>query len=273
MLYDNGRNGKSTFLEVLQHVIGTYGQSTSMEIFLAKNQEGIPNDLGALCNARFVTGVETEDGRRLAEAKVKQITGGDTIAARFLHKEFFQFQPQFKIWIGTNHRPVIRGTDEGIWRRIRLVPFTVYIPDGRVDEKLKEKLISEASGIINWLLTGLEEYRLGGLMEPEAVTAATDDYRKAEDWLQRFLDSETRGAALATERTQARAVYERYKRWAEEAKEYVQSERKFNDAMEGHGEPSTKVNNKKLYHLVLKDHLQNFAGTRGERVAEPEEVM
>jgi putative DNA primase/helicase len=273
MLYGNGRNGKTTFLEVLQHVLGTYGQSTSMEIFLAKNQEGIPNDLAALCNARFVTGVETEDGRRLAEAKVKQITGGDTIAARFLHKEFFQFQPQFKIWIGTNHRPVIRGTDEGIWRRIRLVPFTVYIPDGKVDEKLKDKLLSEASGILNWMLAGLEEYRLGGLMEPEAVVAATDDYRKAEDWLQRFLDAETREGAGPAERTQARAVYERYKRWAEETREYVQSERKFNDAMDGHGVASSKANNKKLYHLVLKEYPENFAETRGERVPEPEEVL
>lgn len=273
MLYGNGRNGKSTFLEVLQHVLGTYGQSTSMEIFLAKNQEGIPNDLAALCNARFVTGVETEDGRRLAEAKVKQITGGDTIAARFLHKEFFQFQPQFKIWIGTNHRPVIRGTDEGIWRRIRLVPFTVYIPDGKVDEKLKDKLLSEASGVLNWMLAGLAEYRLGGLMEPEAVIAATDDYRKAEDWLQRFLDAETREAAGLAERTQARAVYERYKHWAEEAREYVQSERRFNDAMDGHGVASSKTNNRKLYHLVLKDHLEIFTGTRGERVPEPEAVL
>ena len=272
MLYGNGRNGKSTFLEVLQHVIGTYAKSTSMEIFLAKNQEGIPNDLAALHNARFVTGVETEDGRRLAEAKVKQITGGDTIVARFLHREFFEFQPQFKIWIGTNHRPVIRGTDEGIWRRIRLVPFEVYIPDGKVDEKLKEKLLSEASGILNWALAGLDEYRLGGLMEPAAVTAATDEYRKAEDWLQRFLDSETKEATGPTDRTQAREVYARYKHWAEDAKEYVQSERKFNEAMEGHGVVSSKSNNKKFYHLVLKNILENFAG-RGERVPEPEEVL
>lgn len=252
MLYGNGRNGKSTFLEVMQHMMGTYATSTSMEIFLIKNNEGIPNDLAALNKARFVTGVETEDGRRLAEAKVKQITGGDTISARFLHKEFFSFLPQFKIWIGTNHRPVIRGTDEGIWRRIRLIPFEVYIPDSKVDEKLVAKLKSEASGILNWMLAGLEEYKLGGLMEPKAVADATDEYRRSEDWLARFLDAETIAAAGPECRTQARDLYNRYKIWADDAKEYKQSERKFNDAMEGRKVESSKANNKKFYHLLLQ---------------------
>ena len=143
--WGTGRNGKSTFLEVLRHVIGTYGKQASMATFLAKkSDEGIPNDLAALQGARFVTGIETEDGKRLAEAKIKLITGGDTVTARFLHREFFEFAPQFKIWMATNYRPVIHGTDEGIWRRIRLIPFTVYIPDGKMDEKLREKLISES---------------------------------------------------------------------------------------------------------------------------------
>ena len=273
MLYGTGRNGKSTFLEVMQHILDTYGMSTSMEIFLAKNQEGIPNDLAALCNARFVTGVETEDGRRLAEAKVKQITGGDTISARFLHHEFFNFMPQFKIWIGTNHRPGIRGTDEGIWRRIRLIPFTVYIPDGKVDEKLVGKLKSESSGILNWMLAGLEEYKLGGLMEPEAVLIATSEYRKSEDWLARFLDAETIPATGPQHRTQARDVYNRYKTWADDAKEYKQSERKFNDAMEARNVESSKLNNKKLYHLILRPSTGIGWMGQGERVPEPEEVL
>jgi putative DNA primase/helicase len=251
MLYGSGRNGKTTFLEVLQYISGTYATSTNMEIFLVKNNEGIPNDLAALNKARFVTSVETEDGRRLAEAKVKQITGGDTISARFLHKEFFSFLPQFKIWIGTNHRPVIRGTDEGIWRRIRLIPFEVYIPDGKVDEKLVSKLKSEASGILNWMLAGLEEYKLGGLMEPKAVIAATDDYRKSEDWLARFLEAETTPATSPEHRTQARDLYNRYKTWADDAKEFKQPERKFNEAMEAKDVEFSKVHNKKLYHLLL----------------------
>jgi putative DNA primase/helicase len=181
--------------------------------------------------------------------------------------------PQFKIWIGTNHRPGIRGTDEGIWRRIRLIPFTVYIPDGKVDEKLVGKLKSESSGILNWMLAGLEEYKLGGLMEPEAVLIATSEYRKSEDWLARFLDAETIPATGPQHRTQARDVYNRYKTWADDAKEYKQSERKFNDAMEARNVESSKLNNKKLYHLILRPSTGIGWMGQGERVPEPEEVL
>ena len=230
LLYGNGRNGKTTFIEVIRYLLGTYGTAASMDTFIVKpHGEGIPNDLAALQAARFVSAVESEDGKRLAEAKIKQVTGGDTITARFLHKEFFNFTPQFKIWLGTNHRPVIHGTDEGIWRRIRLVPFDVYIPDGQVDEKLREKLISEASGILNWALAGLEEYRQNGLMEPDIVTGATEEYRSAQDWLSRFLEETTEPSE--TESVGARALYEKYKEWAHNVGESVLKEAKFADAM------------------------------------------
>lgn len=273
MLHGKGSNGKTSFLEVLRHVIGTYGQAAAMETFMARTQEGIPNDLAALRNARFVSAIETEESRRLNESKVKLITGGDTISARFLHREFFNFVPQFKIWFATNHLPIIRGTDEGIWRRIKLVPFKLQVPTGKKDEKLVEKLKSETPGILNWMLDGLEDYRRDGLQEPAEIEKATDEYRAAEDWLQRFLDSETVVAAGPEQRTQARDVYSRFKTWAEEAKEYIQPERKFNEAMEAHGVESSKAHNKKLYHLMLRDRsLANFMG-RGERVPEPEEVL
>jgi putative DNA primase/helicase len=104
------------------------------------------------------------------------------IAARFLHKEWFEFAPEFKIWLATNYRPVIRGQDEGIWHRIRLVPFNVTIPDGKKDERLREKLLAESSGILNWALAGLASYRKDGLMEPKDILAATEEYRSEEDW-------------------------------------------------------------------------------------------
>ena len=119
------------------------------------------------------------------------------------------------------------------------------------------------------MLAGLEDFKLGGLMEPEAVILATEEYRAAEDWLQRFLDSET----TAIGKTQAKNIYERYKRWAEESKEYVQPERKFNDAMDNHGVESSKEHNRKMYHLTLKNHLENFMGTKGERMTDPREVL
>jgi P4 family phage/plasmid primase-like protien len=254
LLWGSGRNGKSTFLEVLRHIIGTYGKSASMATFLEQQYEGIPNDLAALAGARFVTAVETQDSKRLDESKIKQITGGDTVTARFLHKEFFQYRPQFKIWLATNHKPVIRGTDEGIWRRIKLVPFNVYIPDGKKDEKLTEKLISEASGILNWLLEGLVDYRRDGLQDPEEVTKATDEYRAEEDWVARFLQSETvedKNGAIP-----ARSFYNRYKNWADDARERTLSERKFAEAMKNHEHGSVKRNTGSWYEgLKLLDHL------------------
>ena len=270
--WGTGRNGKSTFLEVLRHVIGTYSKQASMTTFLAKkSDEGIPNDLAALQGARFVTGIETEDGKRLAEAKIKLITGGDTVTARFLHREFFEFEPQFKIWMATNYRPVIHGTDEGIWRRIRLIPFTVYIPDGKMDEKLREKLISESGGILNWALAGLEEYKLGGLMEPDGVIKATEDYRAAEDWLGRFMDSETIQDPNAT--TQARMLYERYKSWTKDTNEFVMKERRFNEAMDDHQYGHTKRDNKKLYAgFRLRDPMEKFREKYGGNDTVPDDM-
>jgi putative DNA primase/helicase len=272
LLYGTGRNGKSTFLEVLRYIIGTYCKAAPMETFMARPQEGIPNDLAGLSKARFVSAIETEESKRFNEAKIKLITGGDTISARFLRREFFDFVPQFKIWLATNNRPVIRGTDEGIWSRIKLVPFKLRLPESKRDEKLGAKLKSEASGILNWMIAGLEDYKLGGLCEPEEVSMATESYRKSEDWLQRFLDSETTAAEKENQQTQAKEVYQRYKRWAEDSKEFVQPERKFNPAMDDHGVESVFFHNKKMYKLTLKIPEPMFAGM-GERVAQPEEVF
>ncbi len=245
ILWGAGRNGKSTFLELLRYLAGSYSKTASMDMFLEKTHEGIPNDLAALQGARFVSAAETKDGRHLDEPKIKQITGGDTVTARFLHREWFEFKPEFKIWLATNHRPVIRGTDEGIWRRIRLVPFTLFIPDGKKDERLLEKLISEASGILNWALSGTESFRKEGLMEPKDVLAATDEYRAEEDWLARFLDAEIERASNG--RVQAKHMYERYKSWAERCKERVQTERKFNDYLKSRGTESRKLDGRKYY--------------------------
>jgi P4 family phage/plasmid primase-like protien len=234
MLWGTGRNGKSTFLEVIQHLMGEYSKAAHMNTFMQKKQdEGIPNDLAALAAARFVSATESDDGKRLAEAKIKQITGGDTVTARFLHREFFQFQPQFKIWLGTNHKPTIYGTDEGIWRRIRLIPFEVYIPDSKKDEKLTQKLISEAPGILNWALQGLEEYRLHGMMEPEIVKASTDDYRASQDWMTRFLGEVTESSQESN--IPARKLYEKYVDWCNRTGEFKLKEAKFAEGMQQKG--------------------------------------
>lgn len=136
LLYGTGANGKSTFLETVGPLLADYGSVADFTTFLKKDNDGARNDLARLVGVRFVSAVEAESGRRLAEAMVKQLTGGDTITARFLFKEFFDFKPQFKIWLAANHKPTISGTDHGIWRRMRLVPFTVTIPDDEQDKHL-----------------------------------------------------------------------------------------------------------------------------------------
>jgi putative DNA primase/helicase len=256
LLWGNGKNGKTTFLEVLRYIIGDYGKVASMGMFLDTDYSTIPNDLAALAGVRFVSASESKQGRRLDEAKIKAITGGETISARFLHREWFEFRPEFKIWLSTNHRPTIKGTDDGIWRRIRLVPFTVQFQEKDQDKHLRGKLIAEASGILNWMIAGLEDYRAGGLRESEDITEATRNYRSGENWVEQFLDAETEEGPFVV---QARDLYCRYKVWATESKEYVLSEKKFNGAIDEAGVKSSKSNTNKKMYAGFK--LKNRTGT------------
>ena len=136
ILHGSGANGKSTFLQTIASALGDYAMSTPTETLLVKHKGAISNDVARLKGARYVTASEAEAEQRLAESLIKQMTGGDVISARFLHQEFFDFAPTHKIFFGTNHKPVIRGTDPAIWRRIRLVPFDVTIPEAERDKNL-----------------------------------------------------------------------------------------------------------------------------------------
>jgi P4 family phage/plasmid primase-like protien len=262
LLHGTGRNGKSTFIETIRYLLGDYGVAAHMSTFLVKKGDSIPNDLAALQSARMVAAVETEESKRLDEPKIKQITGGDTITARFMFKEFFEFKPQFKIWLATNALPVVRGTDEGIWRRMKRIPFNVYIPDGKKDEKLGEKLKSEASGILNWALEGLDDYRRNSLDEPQCVTDATEEYRGSMDWLERFIAEECE--IVSDKDVSSRRLYERFCQWADRTGEYQCKEIKFAEAMVSHGykkgRSRTAITGKQVnayLGMKLKDHLAN----------------
>lgn len=216
-LWGLGANGKSTLLDILQQLLGDYATRTSSETFLSKKPGGIPNDVAALRGARLVAAVEVEQGRRLAEVLIKEMTGGDTIAARFLHAEWFNFRPQFKIFLATNHKPVIRGTDHAIWRRIRLLPFTVQIPLEEQDRELPGKLKLELPGILNWAIAGCLQWRHGGLEPPKEVNEATQAYRDEMDILADFI-AERCLVAPAVSAT-AKELYSAYTAWAEAAGE------------------------------------------------------
>lgn len=212
-LYGLGANGKSTLLEVFHTLMGDYATRTPTDTFLTRKNSTIPNDLAGLRGARLVTAVEVEHGRRLAEVIIKETTGGDRITARFLHSEFFTFKPQFKIFLAANHKPVIRGTDYAIWRRIHLIPFNVQIPPAEQDPDLPEKLKAELPGILNWALEGCLLWQDKRLWPPEEVRAATQKYREEMDVLADFLAE--RCIVGPGEKCKAGELYQAYKDWAE----------------------------------------------------------
>lgn len=246
LLWGQGANGKTTMLEVIAHVLGDYAKASEFTTFVAKKdaKTGATPELAMLRGARFVSATEGEKQHKLAESLVKQLTGGDTISARHLFCEYFHFQPQFKLWLGTNHKPEISGTDDGIWRRICLIPFTVSFAD-KPDLQLKEKLKREAAGILAWMVRGLVEWRKHGLMEPEEVKAATANYRADEDLIVRFMSDVLREDTDA--RTGAREMFTEYERWCRDNHESALPERKFAEAMREHGHASKKMRDGRWY--------------------------
>ena len=238
LLYGIGANGKSTLLETERSVLGDYSMQTDFTTFLERRSEGPRNDLARLRGARMVTATETEAGRAMAESIVKQLSGGDTVAARFLYHEIFEFVPQFKLFLATNHKPVIRGNDWGIWRRIRLVPCVVTIPPEERDRDLPAKLKAEKAGILAWMVRGGQEWQQVGLREPKVVVAATENYRNEMDVLGDFL------AACCVQRVNARVstadLYTAYKLWCEENGERVNSQKNLAMRLSERGLQKTK---------------------------------
>jgi putative DNA primase/helicase len=193
IFYGTGSNGKSTLMNVVRRIMGDYAVNSPVSTFLAKRDgnsgsEASP-DLARLPGARMVSAAEPPEGARLDEAKVKEMASGEPMTVRHLNQGFFEFRPVFKAIISTNHQPNIRGTDHGIWRRIRLVPFTVQIPPDKVDRGLEAKLLAEAEGILQWMLTGAEDWFAGGLRPPAKAIAAVEDYRADQDPVGEFLSA------------------------------------------------------------------------------------
>jgi putative DNA primase/helicase len=184
------KTGKSTYLAILRALLAEYGKQTDMQTFLHKERPEVRNDLADIAGARYVYAVESQEGKRLAEGLVKQITGGvDTMKARFLYEELFEFRPQFKAYIGTNHLPRIDDADDAIWERVRRIPFYVQIPKEERDKELETKLKAELPGILVWAVRGcLEWQQLKDLKEPPQVLQANQDYRTEMDSVARFLD-------------------------------------------------------------------------------------
>lgn len=226
ILYGNGRNGKSVFLETISNIIGTYAKTIQASSIMVKQNNSGPNsDIARLAGARLVTSSEPNEGLRMDEGLVKQLTGGDKVVARQLYGKEFEFEPEFKLWLATNHKPIIRGTDDGIWRRIRLIPFTVQIPDNKVDKDLKYKLARESVGILNWAVDGALKWQQHGLHTPEIIKGASEGYRKEMDVISAFIDE----MCDTGEQYQVKSseLYQTYKQWADDNSQYRMSNTKF----------------------------------------------
>ncbi len=239
ILYGFGKNGKTTLVELLQDVMGDYATNTDTETILAKKYQGVGNDVAALKGARFVSAAEVEKGRRLAESKVKQLTGSDTVTARFLFGEHFSFRPEFKLWLSTNNKPVIQGTDDAIWDRIRLIPFTQRFEGVKADPKLPEKLREELPGVFAWLVEGCLEWQEHGLDEPDSVRAATGQYRAEMDTLAAFF--EDRCVIREGVMVPASLLYKQYQLWCDAAGENAETQKLFGMRLSERGFVSAKI--------------------------------
>jgi len=229
LLYGAGANGKSTFLEIIRALLSDYAQQADFSTFLVKRNDGVRNDLARMRGIRFVSAVEGDSGRTFSESVLKQLTGGDRVATRFLFQEYFEFQPQLKLFLATNHLPAISGTDEAIWRRIKLIPFLVTIPENERDPNLRNRLLEELPEILRWAVAGCQMWQREGLNFPREVYEATQEYREETDNVGRFLTDccivNPRGRALLS------SVSSAYTSWCVANCEDILPRREFNQEL------------------------------------------
>ncbi|PKR82587.1 phage/plasmid primase, P4 family [Heyndrickxia camelliae] len=256
-LVGGGSNGKSTFINTIKKLMGDYGAQTKSDTFIKKKDTGANNDIARLVNSRFVSAVESEEGEKLQESLVKTITGGEPILARFLRQEYFEFIPEFKVFFTTNHKPIIGGVDDGIWRRVKIIPFTLNLKPHERDKKLEEKLSFELPGILNWAIEGCLKWQQDGLHEPKVVVDATGNYKEEMDILAPFLNEicyidEPKNEAIKIE---AKELYNVYDNWCFKSGERTLGNRAFYRMLEtkGFGKMKGTGNKTFLTGITLKE--------------------
>ena len=232
--YGTGANGKSTLLEVMSGIMADYFTGAAMETFVASKTDRHPTELAKLRGARFVAAVETDEGRCWSESRIKALTGGDTISARFMRGDYFDYKPDFKLIIAGNNKPRMKAVDEAMRRRFNLVPFTVTIPKGERDTELGKKLKAEWPGILQWAVEGCIDWQeRGSLAPPKCVVEATAEYLDSEDtmatWLAECCDVDRAKADSST------TLYESWKAWTASANEQCDSQKAWSQKMETRG--------------------------------------
>lgn len=232
-LFGTGGNGKSVFLNTIAGILGDYSRTAPMEMFAASRNERHPTDLASLKGARLVCAQETEQGQRWAESKIKALTGGDTITARFMRQDSFEFAPEFKLVVSGNQKPAIRNIDDGIRRRIHLVPFTVTISGNRRNPNLEEELRKEWPGILAWAIEGYLEWQKIGLAPPPAVQDATSQHLIDEDAIGRFISERCDLGDMHKDHfEEVGELFDSWCEWCERNGEYKGSMKRFSQDLE-----------------------------------------
>jgi P4 family phage/plasmid primase-like protien len=248
-LFGRGQNGKSTLLSIILALLADYAMQTIPELLMVRHHEHHPTERADLFGKRFVATIEVEAGKRMAESLVKQLTGADRIRARRMREDFWEFDPSHKIWLASNHLPVIRGRDYAIWRRIRLVPFVVTIDDEKKDPKLLEKLKGELVGILAWSVKGCLEWQRSGLAEPAEITQATQDYKAEMDVVGQFLkDCCLIKPGRSDIKTNTTALHNAFLRWSGDSTMTLKA---FGDALQELGYTKKMGGDGRLYWLGI----------------------
>ena len=259
--YGIGANGKTTFINVIHEILGDYAINTPFSTFLSKGRgDNIPNDLARMRGARFVSAVEAPGERRFNEELLKNIVGGDPITARFLRQEFFDFHPECKIWLASNHKPIVKEFSLGFWRKIRLIPFKVIIPEEERILHYDNILLEEKEGIFNWILEGYKKWKEEKLKTPDEIKEATAEYKSSMDVVAEFIEQccvESHKAQIAT-----RELYKAYKNWCDESGEEPVKKKSFGRRLSERGYKSIKIGSPKQERgwlgIALKDKEVNL---------------
>jgi putative DNA primase/helicase len=233
LLHGGGRNGKGTLLRTLMLKLGDYAGTADFSTFVQRRDDAGPrDDIANMRGKRLVSAQESREGAALAESLLKWLTGGDLVRARRLYENSTEFDPNWKIWLATNHRPIIRGLDAAVWSRIKLVPFAVSF-EGREDRTLKTVLTDELPGILNWAIEGCLRWQAAGLEFPESVLSATSEYRNESDQIGRFVDEVCIVGEFASGK--GRVLYDAYRQWAGSSGEEPTTEVTFCRRLVEHG--------------------------------------
>lgn len=231
--YGTGGNGKGVFLRTIRTIMGDYAMHASMETFTEAKGERHETELAQLRGSRFVVAQETDENRKWAESRIKALTGGDPIRARFMRQDYFEFQPAFKLIFAGNHKPALSSVDEAMRRRVHIVPWLVTIDKDQRDPLLDEKLQTESPGILQWMIEGCLLWQQAGLNPPEAVLAATEEYLESEDALQGWLDEQ---CEIGPEQeVGVRDLYANYVAYCEKAKDYTWSNKRLTQNLVARG--------------------------------------